>query len=310
MDAIPDQAGPTDPSSRREAAGLRRDFERFLARVDRDAAAAALAAAEGTTREDARRTLDIYFGEAAFGLRLIAADLAPGARVLEVGAGAGLICAFLQARGVDAVGLEPAESGFGFMRALSAALASLSAAGRDRAILEIPAAALDPERHGAFDLIFSVNVIEHVGDLPAAFAAMAGVLAPQGLMIHHCPNYTFPYEPHFGIPLVPFAPRATAALFAKAIGPRRDLWDGLNFVTAGDIRRIARRENLVVDFERGALAASLRRLAGDAGFAARHPLARFGAGLAPLLELAPPDLATPMTMRLRKAGEPEAHASR
>ena len=34
-----------------------------------------------------------------------------------------------------------------------------------------------------------------------------------GAMIHMCPNYFVPYEPHFGIPLIPFAPRATQRFF-------------------------------------------------------------------------------------------------
>lgn len=291
-------------------AGLAALFDEYLASVDRDRAAADFAAAAGLGRDEARRTLDNYLEEAAFGLRLIGDELSPGARILEIGAGAGLVFSFLRAQGFDAFGLEPAASGFEFMGALSRVVAGGSMEVARAHLFEIPAADLDPERHGAFDLIFSVNVIEHVADLPAAFAAMARVLAPGGLMIHHCPNYAVPYEPHFGAPLVPFFPRATAALFPKRIAARQALWESLNFVTAAEIRRLARSEKLSVEFASGTLAASLRRLRRDPEFAARHAFARSLDFLAPLVALVPPDLATPMTARFREAPASGRHPAR
>jgi SAM-dependent methyltransferase len=301
----------TDADQKSEfAASLSARLAIFLAGVDRDRAAEALVAREGFARGEARRTVDTFIGEAAFGLGLIAGGIQRRTRILEVGCGAGLILRFLRAEGFDAYGLEPSESGFGFMRALIDALAKSASEDSGAELFPISASDLARERHGAFDLIYSVNVIEHVDDLGEAFAGMARVLAPQGVMVHHCPNYFIPYEPHLGIPLAPFAPRATAAIFRRKIAARRDLWDGLNFVTAADLRRIARRENLVVEFERGVLASSLRRLKTDAVFAARHPAARFAARLAPALALAPAEFSTPMTARFRRADAAAPHPAR
>ena len=50
-----------------------------------------------------------------------------------------------------------------------------------------------------------------------ALEALDALLSPGGMMIHHCPNYTVPFEPHFGIPLVPGAPERTAALLPDRI---------------------------------------------------------------------------------------------
>src|SRR6185369_16311116 len=99
-----------------------------------------------------------------------------------------------------------------------------------------PAAELDPARDGLFDVIFSINVLEHCQPLPETVLALSKVLAPGGMMIHTCPNYRVPYEPHFRLLLVPFAPRLTARLIPRLASD--PLWQSLNFVTAGDLRRI------------------------------------------------------------------------
>jgi hypothetical protein len=48
-------------------------------------------------------------------------------------------------------------------------------------------------------------------------------------MIHLCPNYTIPYEPHFRRLLVPFIPSALAPVRPDL--KRNDLWRSLTFVT-------------------------------------------------------------------------------
>jgi len=112
-----------------------------------------------------------------------------------------------------------------------------------------------------FDLIFSVMPLEHIPDFEAAFAGMAAVLAPQGRMIHLCPNYMVPYEPHFGLPLVPLAPRATALLLPslKASG----LWRSLNFVTYRRVRRCAAAAGLTVEFAPRMMLRAFERLDRD-----------------------------------------------
>src|SRR5580692_10181563 len=57
--------------------------------------------------------LDAVCNEAHTGLRLLEwAGLQPGQRVLELGAGGGLLSGYLQSRGVDLTAIEPAEAGF------------------------------------------------------------------------------------------------------------------------------------------------------------------------------------------------------
>jgi 2-polyprenyl-6-hydroxyphenyl methylase/3-demethylubiquinone-9 3-methyltransferase len=97
-----------------------------------------------------------------------------GKRVLDVGCGGGILAEALAAAGAQVTGIDPSE------RSLEAARAHARRAGlaidyrRGRA--EDLAALVD----GGFDLVFAVDVLEHVDDLERAIAAVAAVLAPGG----------------------------------------------------------------------------------------------------------------------------------
>jgi hypothetical protein len=141
-----------------------------------------------------------------------------------------------------------------------------------------------------------------MSDLDADFSGMASVLAPGGRMLHLCPNYAVPYEPHFGIPLVPFFPGWTKFLFPRAISRGPAVWHSLNFVTSGRLRSLARRHGLGIELRRGVMHDYLLRLDEDPIFSRRQGggfvrgLSGFlkASGLRPLLRRLPPGLATPM----------------
>jgi SAM-dependent methyltransferase len=201
----------------------------------------------------------------------------------------------------DVTPLEPCANGFDFFAKILAALVEKNLS---PPVLGIKAEELLLETHGGFDLIYSVNVLEHIPDLEEAMAGMARVLIVGGHMLHTCPNYTIPYEPHFALPLIPFTPRATRCLLRKRITDT-ELWRSLNFVTAVRIRRIAAANGCAVAFRRNIMT-SLTRLDWDAEFAKRQggilPIYRVlkSTGLLKLIRLLPPALNTPMEMELRK----------
>ena len=128
---------------------------------------------------------------------------------------------------------------------------------------------------------------------------MVAVLAPAGRMVHLCPNYAVPYEPHFGLPLVPFAPRATALLKPSL---REDgLWRSLNFVTYRRVTRCALSSALRVKFAPGMMRRAFQRLDGDPIYRERQrglvtaifPILR-ALGLLRLVGALPYQVATPM----------------
>lgn len=266
--------------------------------------AAGAAARLGISHDEAEVCWTAIVSEARMALDWLEAEQAPlTGRVLEIGAGSGLLASVLRARGVDVVAIEPVGEGFAFTDAVQAELASILGM-RAVAPLRAPAEALNPDPHGRFDLIFSINVLEHMRPLHPNLDGMARVLAPGGVMIHTCPNYTFPYEPHYRMPLLPGAPALTPYL-GKPRLRHEPLWRSLNFITAGDVKRFAGRHGLSAKLAAGKLAEAIERTQSDLAFASRHRGAPAVAiamvrklGLTPLLRRLPAEWVTPMTVRI------------
>jgi 2-polyprenyl-3-methyl-5-hydroxy-6-metoxy-1,4-benzoquinol methylase len=280
------------------------ELELFLARFLRDDFLSAVAGPLGRDRKSTEHWIRTYLGEARAGLALVGDRIRTGVRVLEVGAGLCFLSHFLRSQGADIVAIEPGLGGFGkFTQILETVRQWVPDSELD--IWNIGADRLDPEQHGRFDLIFSSNVLEHIPDLPAAMAAMARVLKDEGEMIHTCPNYLVPYEPHYSVVLVPGSAALSMAINRRKIQTEPAVWQSLNFVTYFDIVRLAKKNGLQARFERGLLGHALSRL-DDPVFRARHDgiaatlqpmLRRFG--LMRIIDRPPPFLATPMQFTLR-----------
>lgn len=123
-----------------------------------------------------RAAIDAHFGgdgKARFPLAGISA--------LDVGCGAGLLCEPLARMGASVTGVDAAPENIEAAKAHAA----LSGLAIDYRAGEIAAQGL-----GTFDVVSSMEVIEHVTD-PAAFVAeLARHLKPDGLMLLSTPNRT------------------------------------------------------------------------------------------------------------------------
>ena len=256
-------------------------------------------------RADLAEKLTVYLNEVPVALDLLE-DLGPsfgGGRVLEVGGGIGAVAACLAQLGFDVVAIEPGGPGFEDMlilqRAVEAALTELPLPSGSRVVHPIGVEDLDPGVHRLFDVVLSANVLEHVDDPLLALDRMQAILTKGGLQTHVCPNYAFPYEPHFFVPLLPFRPSATRWLLPRSM-TETGLWASLNFVTAWQVRRWASRAGIGVRFDRGMLAEALDRFVSDPVFAQRHDglgtivrlLRRLG--LVGLVRRLPPVVVSPM----------------
>jgi len=243
-----------------------------------------------------KEIIGLLMGEAKSTLAMIQPYLRPGMRLLEVGGGVGIVYALLRARGFDIVSLEPGSEGFGDRH--QAGLRVLELLGIDPGCW-LRTGIEDFEPTGtSFDLVFSYFVLEHVPDLDRAFQIMAGVLSPDGVMVHQCPNYTVPFEPHYNVPLVPFKPEWTAAFFPAL--RRGSVWRDLRFTTVTGIKRLCARNGLRPVFRKGMSATAFKRVLADPVFRRRKPgfvkTARLlrATGMLKMLEHLPPMLDTPM----------------
>ena len=114
---------------------------------------------------------------------LDSASLKPlkGLRALDVGCGAGLLAEPLARMGADVTAIDAASENIAVAKAH---------AEKQRLPIDYRACGAEALDVEPFDLVTSMEVIEHVTD-PAAFvAALARLLAPGGLMVLSTPNRT------------------------------------------------------------------------------------------------------------------------
>ena len=246
-----------------------------------------------------------YVEEAVFGMSLISKFTLEG-RILEVGSGPGMLIAWLHMNGVNITGIEPSELGFEFNLQIQNAIWDYYKL-PENLILNLVAEDLDPALHGRFDLIYSVNVIEHLlpENIELAFTKIKNVLTEDGMVLHHCPNYIIPFEPHYGLPLVPMFPQLIGKIKGVA---NENLWKSINFITLPQVKKVASAIGMEVSFQQKGMKDSFLRLEEDKEFAERHPsLVKIypilkKLGIINFFGLIPPILCTPMSFTLLHKG--------
>ncbi|EED31996.1 Methyltransferase domain family protein [gamma proteobacterium NOR5-3] len=287
-------------------AAIVNDFDSFIAKFNFEEITERLSTTRSRRNStDLLKLVKVYSSEARVTLPVIEPYLGKNKRILEVGAGLCLLSLFLRSQDYNIIALEPAQGGFDHFNDLKNSILE-SSQNMDLAVLDITAQELDPAENGHFDLIFSNNVLEHIPDINEAFLALANVLAPDGQMIHTCPNYVVPYEPHFGLPVVKFWPRITSLVWPEEINGQLDLWESLNFLSYFQLRKIATRYKLKIRFSKHVMYNAFLRIGHDSEFAKRHSSSTAGRiyralvklRLLNLIKVIPPALSTPMIFEI------------
>jgi len=223
---------------------------------------------------------ETYAAEAKFGRSFIDADLKKlqaGASILEVGAGSMILSCQLAMEGYKVTALEPTGDGFShFSKLRLIVLEQASKIGRGPKLLLLPAEELSDKNQ--YDFAFSINVMEHVGDVACVVDRVSESLRPMGVYHFTCPNYLFPYEAHFNIPTL-FSKQLTEFFLKRYIHCSQKMpdplgtWRSLNWISVPQLRKIARRQpNISMYFNTAMLGETLVRVTTDDEFASRRSL--------------------------------------
>jgi 2-polyprenyl-3-methyl-5-hydroxy-6-metoxy-1,4-benzoquinol methylase len=223
---------------------------------------------------------DIYAQEAIFARALFAPqlDTLPGAAcVLEIGAGMMLLSCQLQSEGLQVTAVEPVGPGFSHFHRLQSIVLSFA---KSEGCLPriVPVAAEELRLSDEFQFAYSTNVMEHVAEVHKVIERVVASLRVGGTYRFTCPNYLFPYEPHFNIPTL-FSKHATEKWLGRRIFSSERVtdaegtWRSLNWVTVPQIRAAVRSlPNATVSFDRRLLSATLERIVHDQAFSQRRSI--------------------------------------
>ena len=176
--------------------------------------------------------------------------LPAGSRILEVGSGACILLGHLarKHRQFEFTGIEPTSPGFETLKPYVMSLKRHARFGLFSGTYET----FKPK--DPFDLIYLINVFEHLDDWRHFLSFARDNLTANGKCVILCPNYGLPYESHYGIPIL-FTKNLTYRVFKSRIHKFDDtyeshgLWNSLNFVKYADLKKEAASLDLDLRFD-------------------------------------------------------------
>lgn len=191
------------------------------------AASAAHIAQMASDNLDERRSLEQLHGL----MELVGEPLA-GKRLLEVGSGIGLTVAMARKlMNVEAFGIEPGDDEY--EGSLHVAWDVLKSAEIDPTVIRHGIGEAIPYPDDDFDIVYSSNVLEHVGDPAKVVSEIVRVLKPGGHAQLVVPNYGSWWEGHYGIIWLPHLSATLGKLYVRLLGRDPGFIDTLQLVTRG-----------------------------------------------------------------------------
>lgn len=222
-------------------------------------------------------TYEIYANEAAHAYSLILENLhilPSKSKVIEIGAGIMLLSCQLAKDGFDVYALEPISAGFGDFEEIKSIVIDWSTrSGYTFNVYNITVEEMNVENR--FSFAYSINVMEHVENVEVAMFNIVRSLVKTGSYRFICPNYLFPYEPHFNL-LTFFSKRLTffilkpLILKSKRIKEPVALWKSLNWINVIDIKKICKKNEVDYSFNKSVFVNSFERALQDEFFASRR----------------------------------------
>lgn len=193
---------------------------------------------------------DIFLNEAIYGFRYISPyieALPSNASVLEVGSGPCVLLSHLSDmfKSISFTGIEPIGPGFDKFKTSLDQLRTQFQFDLYEGTYE----SFGESRTEKYDLIFLINVFEHLQDWSHFIKFVKFHLKNRGKCVILCPNYSLPYESHFQIPII-INKTFTYKIFRKHIEnyeimhSQSGLWSSLNFVKLRKVQRVVDQQSL------------------------------------------------------------------
>ena len=184
---------------------------------------------------------EMWINEAEFGFSCLTEyckKISKSGKVLEVGCGTAILLAMLDQKfdNLSFVGIEPFASGWDSLPEYSEINTIIK--NNNISIKNVCFEKFNTKTK--YDLIYCVNVFEHLNSWRNFLLTATKWLSKKGKIVILCPNYGFPYESHFNIPLI-INKSFTYSIFKKSIIKKeKDMkiegtWKSLNFVKKTEV---------------------------------------------------------------------------
>tara|TARA_B110000881_G_C18574577_1_gene517722 strand:- start:267 stop:1097 length:831 start_codon:yes stop_codon:yes gene_type:complete len=195
--------------------------------------------------------------------------------VLEIGSGTGILLNELQNNfpNINFKGVDPNVSGFHNYKKIFDKIKI------NNNKLEVVNKSLDNfATDEKYDFIFSINVFEHVKNQFDYIDKTVNLLNESGRNVIICPNYDFPYEPHFVLPII-INKKITHSLFKSVIKKHElktkeyGLWTELNLTGKKTIEKYLKKNHISYNLDYSIKERILQRVSGDKIFKKRQGVA-------------------------------------
>lgn len=198
---------------------------------------------------------DTYFNSFEATYTEIIEHIKPSDTILDVGCGPGIMIDYLDRQGYEINGFD------NFLYNPDSELI-VESFGKESIIKNCEIKNYIFEK--SYDVIVISNVVEHLDDWEKCLDILDQHLNQNGRIILMLPNYSFPFEVHFMIPII-ISKSLTYSLFKKSISifedkySRHGLWDSLNFIKPNQISRFYTKRGYTIFFDKKYMIKFIRR---------------------------------------------------
>jgi 2-polyprenyl-3-methyl-5-hydroxy-6-metoxy-1,4-benzoquinol methylase len=199
-------------------------------------------------------------------------ELDSDAEILEVGGGILALAIQLASEGFKVTSVEPIGEGFAGIQFIMKVF--LKIASDENLHFQLERSPIENCHFDQkFDFIFSINVMEHLKDPYSVLLKLNEMQNQGGKYRFMCPNYDFPYEPHFGKWLY-LRKNKTFFLHESRLNSDLEevvqLYNSINYISSKKLTSFMYSNDISFQFNKLALFNLLSRSLEDLGLQQRH----------------------------------------